>query len=73
MVDTFNDTGLPLSQTRIATTISREPMSMDKRPNFPKRPETTVGWISRNKSRLRSRRNFFLDIPFYRTSLVAGH
>ena len=27
----------------------------------------SVGWISRNKSRLRSRENFFLDIPFYRT------
>ena len=31
------------------------------------RSETSVGWISRNKSRLRSRQNFFLDIPFYRT------
>ena len=31
------------------------------------RSETSVGWISRNKSRLRSRENFFLDIPFYRT------
>ena len=27
-----------------------------------------VGWISRQKSsRLQSRENFFLDIPFYRT------
>ena len=31
------------------------------------RSETTVGWISRNYLDLRSRRNFFLDIPFYRT------
>ena len=31
------------------------------------RTETSVGWISRKKSRLRSRQNFFLDIPFYRT------
>jgi transposase len=29
--------------------------------------ETTVGWISRKKFRIRSRENFFLDIPFYRT------
>ena len=31
------------------------------------RSETTVGWISRNNLALRSRRSFFLDIPFYRT------
>jgi hypothetical protein len=29
--------------------------------------ETTVGWISRKNLALRSRRSFFLDIPFYRT------
>src|ERR1700687_962514 len=31
------------------------------------RSETSVGWISRKQPRLRSRQNFFLDIPFYRT------
>src|SRR5208283_4367712 len=36
-------------------------------PNLLQRSETSVGWISRKKSRLRSRRNFSLDILFYRT------
>ena len=33
-------------------------------PRKPKRCETTVGWISRNKSRFRSRRNYFLTSLF---------
>jgi hypothetical protein len=46
-----------------AKTLTR----MDNKPNFSREVETSVGWISRKKSRLRSRRKFFLDIPFYRT------
>ena len=42
-------------------------MSMGNQAKLLQRSETTVGWISRKKSRLRSRQNFFLDIPFYRT------
>jgi hypothetical protein len=31
------------------------------------RRQWRVGWVSRIKSRLRSRENFFLDFPFHRT------
>jgi hypothetical protein len=32
---------------------------MNNKPNFSRELETSVGWISRKKSRLRSRRSFF--------------
>ena len=38
-----------------------------KRQNSVQRSRWTVGWVSRITSQLRSRQNFFLDIPFYRT------
>ena len=31
------------------------------------RSQSNVGWSSRNQSPFRSRQNFFLDLPFYRT------
>jgi len=67
MVDTFNDPGLPLSPTRKRTTSSREPMSMDKPPNFPSDPK--LQWAGSRGRNLGSARGgaFFLDIPFYRT------
>ena len=51
----------------IATVRTRKLTSMGNQAKLLQRSETSVGWISRNKSRLRSRQNFFLDIPFYRT------
>jgi hypothetical protein len=48
-------------------TISRETHENGQQAKLLQGNETTVGWISRKKSRLRSRENFFLDIPFYRT------
>ena len=39
-------------------------------PQIERHSYSEVGWISRqNLLALRSRENFFLDIPFYRTSL----
>jgi hypothetical protein len=37
------------------------------------RSQWNVGWISRNQSPFRSRRNFFLDLPFYRTQNGHSH
>jgi len=70
MVDTFNDPGLPLSPTRKRTTSSREPMSMDKPPNFPSDPK--LQWAGSRGRNLGSARGgaFFLDIPFYRTHWI---
>ena len=48
-------------------TVSRETHEDGQQAKPSQGNETTVGWISRKKSRLRSRQNFFLDIPFYRT------
>jgi hypothetical protein len=41
-------------------------MSMDKKPNFSREVKLS-GLDLEKEPRLRSRRNFFLDIPFYRT------
>ena len=48
-------------------TISRETHENGQQAKLLQGNDTTVGWISRKKSRIRSRENFFLDIPFYRT------
>jgi hypothetical protein len=40
---------------------------MDQKPNFFREAPTTVGWISGKNLAFRSRREFFLDFPFYRT------
>src|ERR1019366_3499571 len=48
-------------------TISRETHENGQQAKLLQGNDTTVGWISRKKPRIRSRENFFLDIPFYRT------
>ena len=50
---------LPLSKLDGRVTIGRELIRMDNKPNFSRGNETTVGWISRKKSRLRSKRSLF--------------
>ena len=65
MVDTVNHTGLSLSQLDGVATSSRETYENQKAKPL-QRSRWKVGWVSRNKSRLRSRQNFFLDIPLYR-------
>ena len=50
----------------VATNQQRKLMRMNQA-QLLQRGKVTVGWISRKKSRLRSWRSFFLDIPFYRT------
>ena len=62
MVDTVNHTGLSLSQLDGVATSSRETYENQKAKPL-QRSRWKVGWVSRNKSRLRSRQNFFLDIP----------
>src|SRR5262249_19618774 len=44
-----------------------EKLMRTKRQNSFQRSRWRVGWVSRIKSQLPSRQNFFLDIPFYRT------
>jgi len=59
MVDTVNHTGLSLSQLDGVATSSRETYENQKAKPL-QRSRWKVGWVSRNKSRLRSRQNFFL-------------
>jgi hypothetical protein len=47
-------------------TISRETHENGQQAELLQGNKTTVGWMSRKNSPIRSRENFFLDIPFYR-------
>ena len=47
-------------------------MSMDNKPNFSRAVKLQWAGSRERTSTLRSRRSFFLDIPFYRTSLTGG-
>jgi hypothetical protein len=53
--------------TELKRFASESLTSLDNKAKLLQRSETTVGWISRKNLGLRSRRKFFLDIPFYRT------
>src|SRR5579864_5171964 len=65
MVDTFNHHSLVALSTRWRTPVA-EKLMRAQRQNL-QRSQWNVGWISRNQSPFRSRQNFFLDLPFYRT------
>ena len=67
MVDLKHQFGLPLFRTRWHRHhLLRKLMSMGNSPNL-SRETNSSGLDLEKESRLRSRRNFFLDIPFYRT------
>ena len=59
---------VPLSRTRWHRHPPRRKlMSMGNRPSFSREAKLQWAGSREKKSRLRSRQNFFLDIPFYRT------
>ena len=66
MVDTFNQHWLAALSNSMASSPARGGTYENEKAKLLQRGLCKVGWISRNKSRLRSRRSFFLDIPFYR-------
>src|SRR5215469_3802663 len=67
MVDTLNHHLLVALSTRWHRHQEAEKLMRTKRQNSFQRSRWRVGWVSRIKSQLPSRQNFFLDIPFYRT------
>ncbi len=67
MVDTLNHHWLAALSNPMALPPLAEKLMRIKRQNRSSEADGKWGWISRNQSRLRSRQNFFLDIPFYRT------
>jgi len=66
-LDAQEQIALPLSQPRRRHHRQQGELMTMKRHNRSQLGICKVGWTSRNKSRLQSRRSFFLDIPFYRT------
>ncbi len=69
MVDTLNHHLLVALQLDGIATDKAEKLMRIKSQDSSQRSLWTVGWMSKNKSRLRSRQKFFLDIPFNRTQL----
>src|SRR6266568_2604279 len=67
MVDTLNHHSLVALQLDGIATDKAEKLMRIKSQDSSQRSLWTVGWMSKNKPRLRSRQNFFLDIPFDRT------
>src|SRR5207302_10690026 len=67
MVDTLNHHSLVALQLDGIATDKAEKLMRIKSQDSSQRSLWTVGWMSKNKPRLRSRQNFFLDIPFNRT------
>src|SRR5215471_12477445 len=70
MVDTLNHHWLVALSTRWRRRQEAEKLMRTERQNSFPPSRCRVGWRSRIKSHLRSRQNFFLDIPFDRTSLL---
>jgi len=68
MVDAESTLALAaLANSMASPSMQRKPTRMDNSLNPSREARTTVGWISRKNLALRSRGEFFLDIPFYRT------
>src|SRR6185437_11683579 len=67
MVDTFNHHRLVALSTRWHLHQEAEKLMRIESHSAWQRSQWIVGWMSRNKSRLRSRGSFSLDIPFHRT------
>jgi len=69
MVASEATSSLAALSNSMASSPSAEKLTrMDNKPNFSR--EVKIQWAgSRKNLGLRSRRAFFLDIPFYRTSL----